>query len=114
MNSIGLGIDIVEVSRFAAIKKNPRHRFLLNNFSRRELAYCLAFSNAAAHLAGTFAAKEAVFKARGQKNLSLAAIEIRRTAAGRPTVWIKNKRQAAMSVSISYVATIAVAVAVKI
>ena len=61
----GIGIDIVEVERFREIATDRTHRFLTNNFTAEELEYCFSFTDAATHLAGTFAAKEAAFKALG-------------------------------------------------
>jgi phosphopantetheine--protein transferase-like protein len=114
MKRKGLGIDIVEVKRFASLEKAENNRFLANNFNQKELNYCLAFKDAATHLAGTFAAKEAVFKALGQKDLAMSLIEIRRGKTGQPTVWIKNKKQASILVSISHTTKVAMAVAIKV
>jgi phosphopantetheine--protein transferase-like protein len=110
MKSKGVGIDIVDIKRFMSFKK-PNDRFLVNNYTKRELDYCLAFQNPASHLAGTFAAKEAVFKALGKQNILFSSIEIRRAKNGKPEVWIKNKKLASVFVSISHTDTQAVAIA---
>jgi len=108
-----IGIDIIDIKRFNKYAKNRDDKFLLNNFSRQELDYCFAYKDAVIHLAGTFAAKEAVFKALNRKNILQSSIEIRRKPSGRPTIWMKNKEQKKILVSISHTGQIAVAVAVK-
>ena len=113
MKPRGLGIDILEIKRFDSLNKNRGSRFLLNNYSKKEIDYCFSFKNPALHLAGTFAAKEAVFKVLGQNDILLSLIEIRRNKSGKPEVWIKGHRQKSMSVSISHTAKIAAAIAIK-
>jgi len=108
-----LGIDILEIKRFDSFGKNRNSRFLLNNYGKKELNYCFSFKNPAPHLAGVFAAKEAVFKTLGRNNILLSLIEIRRNKSGKPEVWIKGHRQKSMSVSISHTAKIAAAIAIK-
>lgn len=108
----GIGIDIVEVSQFFPFKKNRKDRFLQNNYSVAELDYCFSFKNPDPHLAGIFAAKEAVFKALGQNNILSASVEIRRDKNGQPTVWIKNRRQKSVLISISHTTKTAVATAI--
>ena|SRR3989344_7377881 len=113
MKPLGLGIDILETKRFDSFGKSRNSRFLLNNYSKKEIDYCFSFKNPALHLAGTFAAKEAVFKVLGQNDILLSLIEIRRNKSGKPEVWIKGHRQKSMSVSISHTAKIAAAIAIK-
>lgn len=98
----GLGADIVEINRFTPFKKERGDRFLLNNYTAAELDYCFSFKDPVPHLAGTFAAKEAVFKSLGKEKLLFSVIEIRREKSGLPTVWIKNRRQRKILVSISH------------
>ncbi|MDO8492541.1 MAG: 4'-phosphopantetheinyl transferase superfamily protein [bacterium] len=113
MNLIGVGIDIVETSRFLSFKKNRDSHFLLNNYGKEELDYCFSFKNPVPHLAGTFAAKEAVFKALARDDILLSLIRIKRGKNRQPVVWIKNTLQKSIMVSISHIEKIAVAVAVK-
>ena len=110
----GLGIDILEIKRFNSLSKNRNNRFLLNNYSKKEIDYCFSFKNPGPHLAGDFAVKEAVFKALEQSNIFLSSIEIRRNKNGKPEVWIKGHRQKSMIVSISHTAKIAAAIAIKL
>jgi phosphopantetheine--protein transferase-like protein len=113
MNLNGLGIDIVEVKRFKVFK-NKKDNFLFNNFSKQELDYCFSYKDPGTHLAGTFAIKEAVWKALGQKKLLSSTIEIRRDKTGQPTVWLNHKQQTSILVSISHTAKTAVAIAIKV
>ena len=110
----GVGVDIVEVRRFRAILRAKNKRFLANNFSPLERAYCMSFRDAAPHFAGTFAAKEAVQKAMAKEVPSMAAIEIRRDKHGTPNVWTRGKRSARFLVSISHERSVACAVALKL
>ena len=55
-----VGVDIIEIKRFTPFKKDKNSRFLLNNFTSKERAYCFSYKDPLPHLAGTFAAKEAV------------------------------------------------------
>jgi fatty acid synthase subunit alpha len=109
----GIGIDIVEVKRFLPFKKERNDRFLIDNFSAREIDYCFGFCDSAVHLAGTFSAKEAVWKVLGKKNILQSMIEIRRDTNGKPEVWIKNCRQKSILVSISHTRKTAIAVAIR-
>lgn len=108
----GLGIDIVEISRLIPFKSRD-DRFLTNNYSTTELDYCFSFKDPGPHLAGIFAAKEAVLKALGGDKIRLPLIEIRREKSGQPVVWIKNRRQRSILVSISHTAKTSIAVAIK-
>ncbi len=113
MKSRGLGIDILEIKRFNSFRKNRNSRFLLNNYSKKEIDYCFSFKNPAPHLAGAFAAKEAVFKTLGRNDIVFSSIEIRRNKNGKPEVWIKNRRQKLILISISHTTKIAIAIAIK-
>jgi holo-[acyl-carrier protein] synthase len=61
----GLGIDMIEIERVErALERRPRLAERL--FTRAELAYAGERARPGRHLAGRFAAKEAVIKALGQ------------------------------------------------
>ncbi len=101
-----IGIDIVDLDRFREkMLKNPRLQGRI--FTGREINYCHNFSDPVPHLAGTFAAKEAVIKALG-RNPGWRSIEIRREG-GRPVVYLEGKPLAG-SLSISHSRSSAVAV----
>jgi len=108
-----LGIDLIEIKRFSTIKNNRQNKFLLNNYSPKELDYCFSFKNSGPHLAGTWAGKEAVFKTLNRDNLLFSSIEIRREKNGRPTVWLNSRQQKSIALSISHTAKLAVAIAIK-
>lgn len=108
----GIGIDVADTERFLPFKNDKKNRFLTDTFSAGELAYCFSFRDPTEHLAGTFAAKEAVWKALGKNNVCQSELEIRRTKTGKPEVWIKNRRQKTIFVSISHTKQISIAMAI--
>ena len=110
----GIGVDMVEVKRFRALKRGAGERFLTNTFSDRERNYCLSFKDSAPHFAGTFAAKEAVQKALNEDSPGLSELEIRRDKSGQPQVWMRGKRARSVHVSITHIKTLACAVAVSL
>jgi holo-[acyl-carrier protein] synthase len=65
MNILGLGFDATDIPRIAAALERYGERFLHRVFTDGEIAYCTRRRNPAPHLAGRFAAKEAVMKALG-------------------------------------------------
>ncbi len=107
-----VGIDLVEVARFKPMTKNTQHPFLQKVFTTQEVQYCYQFKERATHLAGTFAAKEAVSKALGVEKYPFAEIEIKRTAAGKPEAW-KGKKKLSVALSITHTTTFAAAVALS-
>ncbi len=109
--NLAVGIDMVEVARFKPMTKNAQHPFLQKVFTAAEVAYCYQFKERATHLAGTFAAKEAISKALGVEKYPFAEIEIRRTKMGKPEAW-QGKKKLPVSVSITHTKTLAAAVAV--
>ena len=76
---IGIGTDIVEVNRIRKSVEQYDERFLNKIFTEVELKYSMKKKNKFQHLAGRFAAKEAVSKAFGtglSQGLSLQHIEV--------------------------------------
>jgi holo-[acyl-carrier protein] synthase len=65
MTIIGLGVDLTDIPRLAALLERYGERFLRRVFTDGEIAYCTKRRNPAPHLAGRFAAKEAAMKALG-------------------------------------------------
>lgn len=106
----GIGIDMIEIRRFRGFGKN--NRFLKNNFSKEELDYCFSFKDSATHLAGTFATKEAVIKIL-TRSVPLALIEVKRNRNGKPEIFIKNRREKSIMVSISHTEKLALAFTIK-
>ena len=85
---IGIGTDIVSVSRLERLVAN--HRFCLKVFSPKEREYILEHSAASA--AGIWAAKEAVSKALGSgfSGYTIRDIEIDHLDSGKPYVRLHN------------------------
>lgn len=107
----GVGIDCVEIKRFKRFIGNPKHPFLKKVFFVTELAHCFSYKNCAEHLAGIFAAKEAVSKALGVLSFPFAEIEIKHKKNGMPTPYLKGKKLS-IKISITHTKTIACAIAV--
>ncbi|HOX05980.1 MAG TPA: holo-ACP synthase [Planctomycetota bacterium] len=86
---LGTGLDLVEVARIADLAERHGDRFLKRVFTEAELAYCLPRAARNTHLAGRFAAKEAVFKALGtgwSETVSWKQIEVLPGPSGAPEV----------------------------
>jgi len=81
MATVGIGIDLVEVSRLErALGRHPRLAARL--FTEGELSHCEGMKRPGRHLAARFAAKEAAVKALGLgPGQPLTEIEVE---AGRP------------------------------
>jgi len=124
MPIIGHGIDLVETARIARMLEEHAQRFLDRCFSPREQAYCNANpKRRVEHLAGRFAAKEAVLKAIGtgwRGKIAWTDIEVLRADSGQPHIELSGecRRIAAdlgitrWHISISHVATHASASAI--
>lgn len=104
------GIDIVDISRFESFTQDKDHDFLHKTFTPYELDYCFLHKDVAPHLAGIFAAKEAVSKALGTERFPFISIEIRHKNDGKPEAY-KEGKKLPVSVSIAHTRTIATAVA---
>ncbi len=97
------------VARMEAALTNTQ--FMANTFTDIEQTYCNSYKDAAVHFAGTFAAKEAVRKATSLYP-KLNEVEIRRTAEGKPEVWIQGALESSLLISITHTATDACAIAI--
>ena len=104
----GVGIDIVEIKRFRKINSRIKDKFIVSNFSKEERSYVFSHKDWALHLAGIFAAKESVIKALGKNNISMSSIEIRKTARGKPTVFVKGRKRKDILTTISHSNNIAI------
>ena len=67
IESLGVGIDIVEVDRFKKKKYEKNKIFYKKIFVCSEINYCLKFKNSAERFAAKFAIKEAVIKSIFEK-----------------------------------------------
>ncbi len=120
---LGLGIDIIEVSRIRAAYERFGVRLVQRILLPSEIAYCFSHKDPAPFLAARFAAKEAVSKAFGTgigAQLGWQDMEVGRHASGQPYVTLQGgglelfrKFQAKqLQISLSHTAQHAAAVAV--
>lgn len=111
MKIIGTGVDITEVRRLRQAVEKWGDAFLEKVFTAAELAHAKKKVSLYQHLAGRFAAKEAVFKALGDATLTWQDVEIVNDPSGKPSCRITNKRSRnkQVHISISHVKNYAVA-----
>ena len=124
MPIIGHGIDIVETSRIRNLVEEHGQHFLDRCFTPDEQTYCLKSPKRYfEHLAGRFAAKEAVLKVLGtgwRGGISWTDIEILKEESGQPKIALtgecariaKELGIARLHVSISHIETHATASAI--
>jgi holo-[acyl-carrier protein] synthase len=62
---LGIGIDLVDIPRFAGVAARHDPGFIESLFAAPEIAWCAARRHRDRHLAARFAAREAVLKALG-------------------------------------------------
>ncbi len=101
----GVGIDIVKISRIESIIRSNGKHFLKRVFTDKEISYAGGFLNRSEHLAGRFAAKEAIIKATGKK-IPMNEIEVLNDENGQPYSNING-----IKLSISHEKEYAVAIA---
>ena len=93
---LGVGIDIIEVSRIQASYERFGERFLKRILHPNEIAYCLSHKAPAPFLAARFAAKEAISKAFGTgigAELGWQDMEVGRKPSGEPFVILHEPGQ---------------------
>ena len=115
----GCGVDVVELSRFKRSLQRGGEAFIRRVFTSGEMAYARARRRTTLlHLAGRFAAKEAVIKAVSQVDpgrlLMMNQVEVRNDRLGRPSILLHDGRRGRLQVhiSLSHVDTVAVASAI--
>lgn len=110
----GTGVDITEVSRLRKAVEKWGHSFLDRIFTKEELENARKRASLYQHLAGRFAAKEAVFKALGDADLGWKDLQILNDKDGSPRCVILNGkgRSVDVHISISHVKNYAVANAI--
>lgn len=111
---IGTGVDITEVNRLRRATLKWGDEFLNRVFTKEELVNAKVRASIYQHLAGRFAAKEAIFKALNDKHLSWKDIQIVNNKEGKPIVEMLNSKGKNMDIqiSISHVKNYAVANAI--
>ena len=115
----GCGVDVVELARLKQAIARGGETFLRRIFTTQERAYAQARRRTQLlHLAGRFAAKEAVIKAMSQLDptrvLAMNQVEVRNDRFGRPHILLHDGRARRVSVhiSLSHVDSVAVASAI--
>jgi len=108
INNSSIGIDIENIESLPKTKDFRNEGFYTDNFSEKEIAYCILQPNAYASFAGLFAAKEAIVKANNKyKNIKFNQIIITHNGQGKPTF-------DGVNISISHTNDSAIAVAMLI
>ena len=109
MKIIGIGIDLVKISRMEAIIRRWRENFLDKIFTHSEQQDCLARKAPHLHLSGRFAVKEALLKALGtgmRNGMRWKEMEIRRDSLGKPVLHLNGRtRQLAEEKGVSEILT---------
>ncbi len=107
-SNASIGIDIEKVDSLPKTNDFRSEGFYTDNFSEKEIAYCILQPNAYASFAGLFAAKEAIVKANNQyKNTKFNQLVITHSSQGKPEF-------DGINISISHTNESAVAVAVLV
>lgn len=117
---IGIGLDLVEVSRIRDLLQRHGERFKARTYTAGEIAYCDRCADPAMHYAARFAAKEAAAKALGTgfaEGVSWQDIEVLRADNGSPSLALhggaldlaKTKGITQMLVSLTHVKEMAAA-----
>ncbi|MFH1395261.1 MAG: holo-ACP synthase [Candidatus Omnitrophota bacterium] len=125
MNVSGIGIDAVDIGRFKKAIEEWGESFLKKIFTQREIEYGGTKKSYAMHLAGKFAAKEAVKKAipnGAEIGLNWAQIEILNGEDGKPYACLHGRAEELMEkynlskiyVSISHTDKLAISNAVGV
>lgn len=94
MSVLAHGVDIVEVGRIAAMLAEHGEHFLDRVFTPAEREYAQSSKRRDEHLAGRFAAKEAVLKALGtgwSQGIAWTDVEVTRSPAGEPGIQLSGK-----------------------
>jgi holo-[acyl-carrier protein] synthase len=98
VNALGIGIDVVDVTRVARLLEQHGARALSRLLTGAERDYCLSMAVPARHIAVRLAAKEAAFKAfhsagaRGM--LGWLEIEVLRHPHGEPALALHRRARA--------------------
>ncbi|MCX7927925.1 MAG: holo-ACP synthase [Candidatus Omnitrophica bacterium] len=114
MKIIGTGVDITEVTRLRRAIEKWGDSFLKRIFTTEEIEFAKTKHVPYQHLAGRFAAKEAIFKALGNPKLSFKEVQIFNDEEGKPYCLVQNNKAKnyTIYISISHVKNYAVASAI--
>ena len=121
---IGVGVDVVSISRVRKAVERRGESFLNRVFTERELEHCFQSGCPYERLAARFAAKEAVFKAIGhasRSRLGWKGVEIEAGGSGARVVMskpltsiLREKGARNILISLSHDRTSDVAIAVAV
>ncbi len=126
MNVIAHGVDMVPTGRLQEAIDRHGQRFLERVFTPLELAYCdRRPARKIEHLAGRFAAKEAVLKVLGTgwtNGIAWTDVEVRNAPSGQPDIFLSGRCEeiarargiGRILISISHVETHAIASAIAL
>lgn len=125
MSILAHGVDMVDCARLKEAIDQHGRRFLARVFTEFELGYCLGKKREIEHLAGRFAAKEAVLKVLGtgwRDGIAWTDIEVRNEPSGQPRIHLSGKCRevadraglARILISISHIETHAIASAIGV
>jgi len=109
----GTGVDIIEIPRIRQAAEKWGDRFLLRILNPEEIRYARQHTVPYPHYAGRFAAKEAVYKALGDRTVTWKDLTITNDRDGRPVCRLaKGSFKGRIHLSISHSKYYAVASAV--
>ena len=89
MGIVGIGSDLIEISRFTEAGERHGDRFYHRLFTSEEIAYCESRGRPGEHYAARFAAKEAALKALGlgwSGGVTWLDVEVIRGEKGPPAI----------------------------
>ena len=101
----GIGIDILEIKRFASLYSKWGDKLINKIFNEDELLFSVSKKRVVESLSGKFAAKEAVAKAFGTGLGSVIAfkdLRILKDNHGKPIVYYKGKKSPNIHLSITH------------
>ncbi|MCK4850175.1 MAG: holo-ACP synthase [Phycisphaerae bacterium] len=91
---LGHGVDVIECPRLAKMLTHHGDRLLQRVFTTHEQAYCQQHKERIQHLAGRFAAKEAVLKALGtgmRGQMKWTDVQIANDDLGKPEIVLSGE-----------------------
>ncbi len=97
MNILGHGVDVIECPRLKKMLDHHGDRLLQRVFTPHEQAYCQQHKERMQHLAGRFAAKEAVLKALGtgmRGQMKWTDVQIANNDLGKPEIVLSGESAA--------------------
>ena len=97
MSILGHGVDIIECPRLDKMLAHHGDRLLQRVFTAHEQAYCQKHKERIQHLAGRFAAKEAVLKALGtgmRGRMKWTDVQIANDDLGKPEIVLSGESAA--------------------